>query len=101
MERKYKGQFNSVEKSVIEIVSWFGALILIIAPFFRDISTTSFHMILGLSLLTIQAIASGLSPLLARGIYFGPFDLVFEPGNEEEDFVKKRLVSLQHLSITS
>jgi hypothetical protein len=68
MERKYKGQFNSVEKSVIEIVSWFGALILIIAPFFRDISTTSFHMILGLSLLTIQAIDEQLFNLILLNI---------------------------------
>jgi hypothetical protein len=68
MERKYKGQFNSVEKSVIEIVAWLGALVLIIAPFFRDIATTSLHMIFGLSLLTIQAIDETLFNLIILNI---------------------------------
>ena len=56
MERKYKGQFNSVEKSVIEIVAWAGAIILMIAPFYSNLKLISGHMVIGLSLLTIQAV---------------------------------------------
>lgn len=53
---------------MIEIVSWLGALILIVAPFFRDISTTSLHMIFGLCLLTIQAIDEHLFNLILLNI---------------------------------
>jgi hypothetical protein len=45
-----------VEKSVIEIVAWTGAIILMIAPFYSNLKLISGHMVIGLSLLTIQAV---------------------------------------------
>ena len=45
--------------------------------------------------------ASGLSPLLAKGIYLGPLFLLLVSGNEEEDFFRDSVESLQQLSISS
>ena len=53
---------------MIEILSWLGALVLIIAPFFRDIRKTSLHMIFGLCLLTIQAVDQQLFNLIILNI---------------------------------
>ena len=39
--------------------------------------------------------ASGLSPLLAKGIYLGPLFLFLVSGNEEEDFFRDSIESLQ------
>ncbi len=41
---------------MIELLAWGGAMILIVAPFFQDIRLTCFHMIFGLSILTLQAV---------------------------------------------
>jgi hypothetical protein len=41
---------------MIELLAWGGAMILIVAPFFNDIRLTCFHMIFGLSILTLQAV---------------------------------------------
>ena len=45
--------------------------------------------------------ASGLSPLLAKGIYLGPLFLFLFSGNEEADFLRDNVASLQQLSISS
>ena len=51
--------------------------------------------------LTIHAIASGLSPLLARGIYFGPLFFVLGSYDNYEALFKNKDGSSQHLSISS
>ena len=51
--------------------------------------------------LTIHAIASGLSPLLARGIYLGPLFFDFGSYDKDDAFCKESDGSLQHLSISS
>ncbi len=68
MERKYKGQSHSLEKKLIEVIAWGGAMILIVAPFFQDIRLTSFSMIFGLSLLTFQALDQELWNLVMLNI---------------------------------
>ena len=68
MERKYKRKSYSLEKKLIEVLAWGGAMVLIVAPFFQDIRLTSFHMIIGLSLLTIQALDQELWNLVVLNI---------------------------------
>jgi len=53
-----------LEKILIEIISWFGAIILMIAPFYHSMKLLATHMIFGLSLLTIQAISTELYNLV-------------------------------------
>ena len=53
-----------MEKILIEIISWFGAIILMIAPFYQSMKILATHMIFGLSLLTIQAISTELYNLV-------------------------------------
>ena len=53
---------------MIELLAWGGAMILIVAPFFQDIRLTCFHMIFGLSILTIQAVYQELWNLVLLNI---------------------------------
>jgi len=54
---------------VIEILSWLGVIILMIAPFYDSLKILSGHMIIGLALLTIQAIDNNLFNLVILNIF--------------------------------
>ena len=70
---------------MIELLAWGGAMILIVAPFFNDIRLTCFHMIFGLSILTLQAVDEQLWNLVLLNLCgISGWSLKFKKENEIE-----------------